>query len=143
MPRIAGIIASLLAPKAVATTAAVAMIEATDRSSPRTSSTKVWPSTTMPSGAACVSRFCRLLGRRKLGVASPATISKKHGEGEQAPAVGEPRQAEAAAVAAGLAFRSSCVPPPLDIGRDRDDINQALDDPLIEGRDVEEIEEIV
>lgn len=73
--KITGIIALLVAPKAVATTAAVAMFEATERSSPRTSRAKACPSTTMPRGAAWVSRFCRLLGLRKLGVASDATTS--------------------------------------------------------------------
>ena len=60
--------ASLSCPlKHVATTAAVAITEATERSSPRTKITSTCPMTTMPSGAACNSMLEMLLAVRKAG----------------------------------------------------------------------------
>src|ERR1700755_692012 len=65
--KIMGIASLLVALNAVARTATVAISEATERSSPRTRITKVWPTTTMPRGAAIVSTLTRLAGRRKGG----------------------------------------------------------------------------
>jgi hypothetical protein len=73
--KIIGIASLVVALKAVASTATVAISEATDRSSPRTRMTKVWPTTTMPSGAAMVSTLTRLAGRRKVGESAAATSS--------------------------------------------------------------------
>src|ERR1700683_2889892 len=57
--------------KPVAITAAVAIMEATDRSRPRTIMTKVWPTTTMPNGATCNSRLETLPALRKLEDTAP------------------------------------------------------------------------
>ena len=57
--------------KPVAITAAVAIMEATDRSRPRTIMTKVWPIATMPSGAICNSRLETLPALRKLAETTP------------------------------------------------------------------------
>jgi len=61
----------------VAATAAVAITEPTDKSRPRTMMTKVWPITTMPSGATCCSMFEMLLPLRKAGEAISAIASNK------------------------------------------------------------------
>ncbi len=56
---------------AVAMTAAVAITEATDRSSPPTRITNTWPITTMPSGANCTSMLTTLSARRNVGDLAP------------------------------------------------------------------------
>ncbi len=71
--KITGIIASEVALKAVASTATLAISEATERSSPRTRITKVCPSTTSASGAAWMRMSCRLVGDRNEGWIALAT----------------------------------------------------------------------
>ena len=56
----------------VATTAEVAITDATDRSRPRTRITSICPITTMPSGANCKSMFARLLAVNSAGAAIAA-----------------------------------------------------------------------
>ena len=75
--KITGTMRFEVALKAVPITATVAISDATERSKPRTSSTKAWPTTTMPSGAAWVSTSWMFLALRKLSETSaPKAMSR-------------------------------------------------------------------
>ena len=133
--------------KPVAITAAVAIIEATDRSSPRTIMTKLWPIATMPSGAICNSRLEMIAGAEKAGEITPPSSSNA-GNSRNMPKRDEqraqrPRRRLTAAPSGGVVGHRSRRSPPFHIDRDREDDDQRLRHQLIVLRDVHEVEEIV
>ena len=87
--KITGTMRFEVALNAVPITATVAISEATERSKPRTSSTKAWPTTTMPSGAAWVSTSWMFLALRKLSETSAPKAIEQGAEDEQAIALEE------------------------------------------------------